>query len=617
MPGGYRRPRRMPPLLEIENLQVEGRPPGGRYQPIVKGISLSVERGEVLALIGESGSGKTTVSLASLGYARPGCRISGGQVRLDGEDVLAFSHYERRQLRGRRVAYVAQSAAAAFNPARTIGDQVTESARIHKLMSPAEANTRALELYRRLELPDPENLGRRYPHQVSGGQLQRLMAAMAMNSGPELLVLDEPTTALDVTTQIEVLTAFKEIIRQRDTAAIYVTHDLAVVAQIADRIIVMFDGKVMERGTTEDIIARPQDDYTRTLMAAVRPPPKADEEAADEAAPQSADEHAVVEVRSVTAGYGRLLPAIVLRDIDVSIGRGEVVGVIGESGCGKSTLARVISGLLPQLSGEIRHAGRSLPRAVRQRDKADLQRIQIVFQMPDVAVNPRHRVRDIIGRPLHLFLGMSREQRRGRVAELLDMVELPASFESRYPAELSGGQKQRVNLARALAAEPELILCDEVTSSLDTVVGAAIIRLLEHLQAELGLAYMFISHDLSTVASFADRIVVLYAGRVAEQGPTRDVLSPPYHPYTRLLLSSVPEMRTGWLEDVMTTREAMSGIARAVEITATGCPFYNRCPMAIEGRCDTELPPTREVKPGHVVLCHRELDDLAQEVARH
>ena len=608
----------MPSLLAIDDLEVEGRPPGRGYQPIVKGISLQVERGEVLALIGESGSGKTTVSLATLGYARPGCRISGGQVRLDGEDVLAMNPRERRRLRGRRVAYVAQSAAAAFNPARTIGDQVTESARLHRVSSRAEANARALALYRRLDLPEPESLGRRYPHQVSGGQLQRLMAAMAMSGGPELLVLDEPTTALDVTTQIEVLSAFKEIIRERGTAAVYVTHDLAVVAQIADRIVVMFDGEVMERGTTEEIIGRPRHEYTKALMAAVRPSPKAGAQArngAGERAPSG--ETALVEVRSLTAGYGRVLPTVVLREVGMRVERGEVVGVIGESGCGKSTLARVISGLLSQLSGQVLHAGRPLPRAARQRDKADLQRIQIVFQMPDVAVNPRHRVDDIIGRPLELFLGLGGEARRRRTRELLEMVELPAEFAARYPRELSGGQKQRVNLARALAAEPELILCDEVTSSLDTVVGAAIIRLLERLRKELGIAYLFISHDLSTVASFADRIVVLYAGRVTEQGSTRQVLAPPHHPYTRLLLSSVPEMRPGWLEDVMATREARSGIARAVELTERGCPFSKRCPLAIEGLCDREAPPVREPTPGHLIFCHRELDALGAGPGRH
>ena len=605
----------MTPLLQIEDLWVEGQPPDGNWMSIVKGVSLTVDRGEVLALIGETGSGKTTISLASLGYARAGCRISGGRVLLDGTDVLSLDTEGRRQLRGRRIAHVAQSAAAAFNPALTIGHQVTEAPSIHAVMSRAEAHERAVEMYRRLELPDPENLGGRYPHQVSGGQLQRLMAAMAMSCGPDLLVLDEPTTALDVTTQIEVLTAFKELIKQQDTAAIYVTHDLAVVAQIADRIVVLFDGEVVERGTTDQIVNRPQHGYTKKLMAAVRPPPKTGAEAGNgEDRDSRAGERPVIEVKDITAGYGRVRPLIVLRDVSLTVSRGQVVGVIGESGCGKSTLARVISGLLPQVSGEVLHNGTPLARTVGRRQKDDLQHIQIVFQMPDVSLNPRQRVRDILGRPLAFYMGMDAAKRRQRVAELLQMVELPPEFGSRYPRELSGGQKQRINLARALAAEPQVILCDEVTSSLDTVVGAAVIELLKRLQERLGVAYVFISHDLSTVASFADRIVVLYAGQVAEHGSTQSVLSPPYHPYTRLLLSSVPELRQGWLEDVLTTREAMSGIARGVEITDVGCPFYNRCPFAIDGVCDSETPPVREPAPGHRIACHRELQELPGEI---
>ncbi len=598
------------PLLRIEDLWVEGRPPGGRYVPILKGVSVSVNRGEVLALIGESGSGKSTVALAAMGYARPGCRIASGRVLLEETDVLTLPTARKRDFRGNRIAYVAQSAAAAFNPSLTIGYQVTESARIHRQIPLAQARRRAIETFRQLHLPGPEQMGKRYPHQVSGGQLQRLMAAMAMSSGPELLIFDEPTTALDVTTQIEVLRAFKDVIAQQNTAAIFVAHDLAVVVQIADRIVVMRDGEVVERGQTEDILHRPRHEYTKELMAAVRPPPSsgaAGTEGIDRTS--ETEDRAVLEVRNLTAGYGRVLKLAVLQDVNISIERGEVVGIIGESGCGKSTLARVMAGLLPQMSGEILVDGKEIPAAASKRRKTDLQRIQIVFQMPDVAVNPMHRVRDIIGRPLQLFLGMSARQRKARVGELLEMVELPAEFESRFPHELSGGQKQRVNLARALAAEPEVILCDEVTSSLDTIVGASIIRLLTRLQKQSGVAFAFISHDLSTVASFADRIVVLYAGRVVEKGPLQSVLAPPYHPYTRLLLSSVPKLRTGWLDDAMATREAQSGIAGAVETSDVGCPFANRCPLVIDKVCKNERPPIRTLAPGHEIQCHEQLLD--------
>ena len=509
----------MTALLEIDNLWVEGRPPGGEYQPIVKGVSLSVNRGEVLALIGESGSGKSTICLAALSYARPGCRFAGGKVLLEGQDILALDSEDRRPLRGAKVAYVAQSAAAAFNPALTIGSQVTEIAQVHKIMSAADADRRAVETYRSLDLPTPELLGGLYPHQVSGGQLQRLMAAMAVSCDPMLLLLDEPTTALDVTTQIEVLTAFKAVIKQHNSAAIYVTHDLSVVAQIADRIIVLNDGTIMEQGTTQQIVEQPTHEYTKKLMMAVRPPPRSTAGGGTTRDDPGATAAPVLEARGITAGYGRVNKKIVLRDVDLSVTSHQVVGVIGESGCGKSTLARVISGLLPQVSGEILHNGTTLSPAVEQRSKSDIQSIQIVFQMADVALNPRQRIRDIIGRPLEFYMNMGAAARSERVGELLELVELPRDFASRFPKELSGGEKQRVNLARALAAEPDVILCDEVASSLDTVVGAAIIELLKNLQEKLGVAYVFISHDLSTVASFADEIVVLYAGRVVERGP--------------------------------------------------------------------------------------------------
>ena len=440
------------------------------------------------------------------------------------------------------------------------------------------------------------------------------MAAMAMACGPDLLVLDEPTTAIDVTTQVEVLIAFKDLIKQNRMAAIYVTHDLSVVVQIADRIIVLYDGEVIEEGSTEQILHRPRETYTKALMAAVRPPPKVTVAARAQEGPEAGNPIAV-EVKSLSAGYGgprdgSAPKSMVLFDVDFAVPRGEVVGVIGESGCGKSTLARVISGLLPAASGELRFNGAILESNIRRRTLEELRRIQIVFQMPDVSFNPKKRVKQALGRPLRLYFGMDGPSCTERVRELLEMVELPPDYAERYPTDLSGGEKQRVNLARALAAEPDVILCDEVTSALDTVVGAAVIELLKHLQDSLGNAYVFISHDLSTVASFADRIVVLYAGRVVEQGTTQEVLSPPYHPYTRLLLASVPELRQGWLEEVRGTKEAISGIARAVEITLTGCPFFERCPVAIDGVCNRINPPGRTLSVDHVVACHREVSEL-------
>lgn len=600
----------MTALLEMRDLRIDSYDDSGNAAPVIKGVSFEVQQGEVVALIGESGSGKTTIGLSALAYSKPGLEFAGGEVLLDGCDVLTMTDKEKRDIRGRRIAYLAQSAAATFNPALTIGAQVTESAVLHGVLNQAAADKRAEELYHALDLPNPDGLlGQRYPHQVSGGQLQRLMAAMALTGKPDLLILDEPTTALDVTTQIEVLKSFKKVIKDEGAAAIYVSHDLAVVAQIADRIIVLHAGEIKEEGATEQIINRPTHEYTQRLMAAVRPTPAAVQGAVMIGAqPHQAP---ALETRQLTAGYGRqpngMPKFIVLRDINVTIQRGHVVGVIGESGCGKSTLARVFAGLLPAAIGEVLLDGEALAPTVKQRTRRQLQNIQIVFQMADTALNPRQRIEEIIGRPLNFYRGLKGKRRRDRVAELLQLVELPAEFMRRFPEELSGGQKQRVNLARALAAEPEILLCDEVTSALDTIVGANVIELLKKLRRETDVSFVFISHDLSTVAALADEIIVLYAGRVVEKGPVNQVLSPPYHPYTRLLIASVPELRVGWLESTMKTREALVGIDRVVTITETGCPFFDRCPLAIVGTCDNEFPAEKEVGSGHFIACHLDL----------
>lgn len=608
----------MTELLEVRGLKIAAPQRDGSEIPIVKGIDFDVKAGEVVALIGESGSGKTTISLGALGYTKPGLEFTGGSISLKGTDILTMGNDELRGLRGQKVAYLAQSAAATFNPAITIGEQVTESAVLHGVMTQEEATQRATELYHALELPDPELLGGRYPHQVSGGQLQRLMAAMALVGRPDLLVLDEPTTALDVTTQIEVLKAFKKVIQEEGSAAIYVTHDLAVVAQIADHIVVLYSGEVQEQGSVDQIINNPQHPYTKRLMAAAHAGPKPG--MGDKLDDTHAKDIANIEISDMTAGYGGIIngePAItVLRDINMSVKNAHVVGVIGESGCGKSTLARVIAGLLPPAKGEVKLDGTKLQGSFKQRSKEDLRKIQFVYQMADTALNPKQLIGEIIGRPIELFQGLKGKKKREKVAEMLRMVELPVEFENRYPAELSGGQKQRINLARSLAAQPQIMLCDEVTSALDSIVGSNVVKLLKRLRDLTGVSFMFITHDLSTVAAFADEIVVLYAGRIVEQGPVDEVLSPPFHPYTRLLISSVPEMKIGWLEETMKKREMAVGIARGVEITAVGCPFYNRCPIAIDGTCNRKTPPVHEPVAGHMISCHHALEDLVDAEAK-
>ncbi|OWJ69039.1 ABC transporter ATP-binding protein [Inquilinus limosus] len=540
----------MSATVQVSGLRVTARTEEGGKAVIVDDVGFTIRQGEVLALIGESGSGKTTIALATMGYCRGGCRIAGGSVNVFGREILALDRKTLRGLRGRQIAYIAQSAAAAFNPSRSIMAQVIESALIHGTMTADAARTKARQLFRELALPDPDRIGDRYPHQVSGGQLQRLMAAMALINDPELVIFDEPTTALDVTTQIEVLRAFKAVVRTRGTTGIYVSHDLAVVAQIADRIAVLRHGRLQETGPTERLVTAPEDGYTRQLIAAATPALRTIVEttAAAGAAP-------LLRVEELLAGFGALRPGtvppvIALQDIDLSIRRGRTLGVIGESGSGKSTLARVIAGLLPAARGRILLDGKALPATIQGRSRGQLRRIQIVFQNADTALNPARSVEQIIARPLAFYHGQGDRQRRQRLHRLLDLVRLPTAVADRLPGELSGGQKQRVNLARALAADPELILCDEVTSALDTVVGEAVLDLLTELQRELGVALMFISHDLGVVRSISHEVLVLRHGRTVEAGPTEQVLRAPQAGYTRLLLASVPELRAGWLEDM-------------------------------------------------------------------
>ncbi len=540
-------------LLEMRGLRIEGQS-SDAWQEIVHGVDLTLRRGEVLGLIGESGAGKSTIGIAGMGFARPGCRITGGSIVFDGIDLRKASAETLRRLRGSRIAYVAQSAAAAFNPAHRLIDQYAETAVLHGISSRGAAERDGRALFKRLRLPDPDRIGERYPHQVSGGQLQRAMVAMAMACRPDLIVFDEPTTALDVTTQIEVLAAIQSVVREFHTAAIYISHDLAVVAQMADRIMVLRHGNLVEEGTASRLIEAPQQDYTRRLLA-VRGHRK------DEAAPTV--DAPVLEIRGVSASYGGGVK--VLEDVSIKVGRGRTVAVVGESGSGKSTTARVITGLLPPLAGEVLFNGEVLPPACGKRSRDQLRHIQMIYQMPDVALNPRQRIRDIIGRPLTFYLGMTGKTRDTRVRELLHLIELdPDEYIDRFPGELSGGQKQRICIARALAAEPEVIICDEVTSALDQLVAEEILKLLQRLQNELGVTYLFITHDLATVKAIADEIVVMLRGRVVQQGGRQEVLTPPNHPYTDLLLSSVPEMQVGWLEALLADRAARKARGEAV-----------------------------------------------------
>ncbi len=451
-------------------------------------------------------------------------------------------------MRGVKIAYVAQSAAASFNPAHKLIDQFSETPVAHGVNSRAEADADAVDLFTRLQMPSPDTIGFRYPHQVSGGQLQRAMTAMALSCRPDLIIFDEPTTALDVTTQIEVLVTIRDIVEQFNTAAIYITHDLAVVAQMADKITVLRYGEMVEEANTRLMLSDPQENYTKSLWA-VRSFKKTAN--VPEIGPVP-----LCKVENVTAAYGDVP---VLHDISFEIHKGYTVAVVGESGSGKSTAARVITGLLPPKQGQVLYKGEAFPPDYRRRTKDQLRQTQMIYQMADTALNPRQRIRDIIGRPLSFYLGMKGAKKEARIRELLDMIELePNNFIGRFPGELSGGQKQRICIARAVAAEPEFIICDEVTSALDQLVAEGILRLLDRLQQELSLAYMFITHDLATVKAIADRVIVMLQGKIVEQGSKLSIFSPPHHEYTELLLSSVPEMDPDWLDRTLEERKNLS-----------------------------------------------------------
>jgi peptide/nickel transport system ATP-binding protein len=530
-------------LLEIKGLKIDGQS-DDQWKPIIKGLDLTLKRGEVLGLIGESGAGKSTLGLAGMGYARPGCRITEGTINFDGIDLINASEETRRGLWGSRIAYVAQSAAASFNPAHHLIDQTIETAVNHNIMPRDKAEADARDLYKRLQLPNPDTIGLRFPHQVSGGQLQRAMTAMAMSCRPDLIIFDEPTTALDVTTQVEVLAAMRDIVDQFNTAAIYITHDLAVVAQMAHRIMVLRYGNLVEEAPTRTMLKQPTQDYTKSLWA-VRKLQK----------PESPSDDIVLSVNAVDASYGGATNKV-LDNVSVKIPRGRTVAVVGESGSGKSTLARAITGLLPPSKGEILFNGKPLPAALANRERDTLRRIQMIYQSADTALNPRQQVRDIIGRPLEFYLGLKGAARDRKVVELLESIELDESYIDRFPSEMSGGQKQRISIARALAAEPEVIICDEVTSALDQIVQEEILSLLMKLQRDTNVTYIFITHDIATVRAIADEIVVMHRGKVVQQGLKSKVLNPPYPAYTELLLSSVPQMDPDWLTGLLAKRKS-------------------------------------------------------------
>jgi peptide/nickel transport system ATP-binding protein len=589
--------------IAVEKLHISVVGPNGEPHDIVQDVSFTVAPGEVLALIGESGSGKTTIALALMGYTRAGCHIRSGSIQVGDVDVTALNTDALVALRGRKIAYVAQSAAAAFNPAHRLIDQIIETSVVSGT-SRAVAIKRAHRLFTDLALPDPERLGQRYPHEVSGGQLQRAIAAMALMTEPDVIIFDEPTTALDVTTQVEVLQAFRNAVRNRGTTAVYVSHDLAVVAQMADRIAVLRRGSLQEIGRTDLLLRAPSSAYTKSLLNAYMAAAPVDTQRG--ASPP--ERTSLLELQEVHAHYGGARGVPALRDITISLDAGTMLGVVGESGSGKSTLARVLTGVLPTARGAIRLDGKLLAGSLEARSKDELRQIQLVTQSADTALNPAHSVRSILARPMVFYHGLSTSAANERVPALLERVKLDPTLADRRPGQLSGGQKQRVNLARALAAEPAVLICDEVTAALDTVVGLAITDLLKELQRSSGIAIIFISHDLRTVERVADEIAVMYAGQIVQISKAAALNGPLRHPYTELLASSIPTLRTDWLDQLASERLARDNLAddagdRPIPDRLRGCSFYGRCQLGQAGICDLAVPPLEHAANGSLIRC--------------
>lgn len=668
------------PLLRIDSLHVDYFTRRGPLHA-VRAVSVSVDRGEVIGLVGESGSGKSTVAYAVVRCLPSNAHIARGKILFEGVDLLQLPEADLHRLRGRRIGMVYQDPNTSLNPALPLGEQVAEVLRHHLSLSGTAAVRATMELFERVNLPDPAFMLRKFPHEVSGGEKQRVLIAMAFALDPALIILDEPTTALDATTAAEILDLIRSLQLETGVSALYITHDLGIVARVARRLSVIYAGEIVEEGPADVVLTQPRHPYTRMLVASVPNPyrlrqrrlpafagdppdlhappsgcifrlrcpfaqtacaagpvvlsgagPHRDaciraEESILHPLPQpgppplgalrQVKDAALLEVSRLSVRYRRrsLVDQLLRRPPETvqavvsatfTIRRGETLGLVGESGCGKSSLARALVGLEP-FTGGLTMDGRSLTGP----DEMDIdyrRAIQIVFQHPDSSLNPRQTVGTIIGRPLRLYGLAHGSQLRHKVLEMLERVHLPPAYATRYPHQLSGGEKQRVAIARAFAPQPRLVICDEITSGLDVSVQASIVNLLADLQEEQGTAYLFISHDLNLVRHIADRVAVMYLGKVVELCQTTDLLQPPYHPYTEALLSAVPVPDPG----LQARRVRLSGSLPSPKNPPSGCPFHTRCPRKMGTICELQEPPLVEVRRGHWIACHIELATLEQ-----
>ncbi|MGI9335052.1 MAG: dipeptide ABC transporter ATP-binding protein [Gammaproteobacteria bacterium] len=671
--------------LSIDGLSLAYRTHRGLMH-VLRGIDLVVHPGTVVGLVGESGSGKSTLAYAVVRYLSGNATVLDGSITFGGEDLLHAPERELRLVRGTRVGMVYQDPATALNPTLRLGEQLVEGLRYHENLDRAGAMARALELMRRVNLAHPESMLRRFPHEVSGGEKQRVLIAMAFACRPRLLLFDEPTTALDATTASGILDLIRELQRETQIAALYITHDLGNVAEVAQRVNVIYAGEIVEEGEVDAVLREPAHPYTRMLLASVPNPhrhghakreqlttftglppdlytvppgcvfatrcpfvepacrttkpvltgsgetqrtaclraheigqlPLASHEqrAPAESAGTLAGIPTLISLENIRVTYGRdsVLDSLLrepshrvqaVAGVDLEIQAGRTLGLVGESGCGKSTLARALLGLVP-FEGTIRTNGAAMVAAT---DMSAAYRLstQIVFQHPDLSLNPRMRIGAIVGRPLELYEGIYGAALRRRVCELLEQVRLPADYAGRRPHELSGGEKQRVAIARAFAPRPRLVVCDEITSGLDVSVQASILNLLSDLQREYATAYLFITHDLNVVQHFADEIAVMYLGRIVERcAATGAALAPPYHPYTEALLGAVPVPDPA----IEVRKVRLEGSLPGPANPPRGCRFATRCPRKLGPLCEQEAPAMVAAGQRHYLACHIPVDEL-------
>ena len=666
-------------FIDVKNLSIGYTSRSGSIIPVLRNVSLEIHRGESIGLVGESGSGKSTLALAALGYFKRGLRVLNGSVNFDDVDMLQLDRDNLQTIRGRRLALIPQNSGQSLTPTLRIGQQVAESLRLHGDLNDKQFTARVIDLLTQVRLPDPEALVSRYPHELSGGQQQRVAIAMALAGEPDALLLDEPTTGLDVTTQAHILELLRDLARERNMAMLYVSHDLGAISRVCDRVVVMYAGEIVLKGSTRQVLLAPRHPYAYGLLASIprlnqtslpisldgRPPmpdeaingcafsdrcaladdkcrstppplsrissgehvrcfhsdkisqmPTANKKPSRQASLTSNKAKQMLKLSDLAISYakssflenlisGKQPSPATVEGINITIEKGETLGLVGESGSGKSTILKTIAGLISPKDGTISlHGEAKLTAKVEDRSALNLRQIQMIFQNPDDSLNPRHTVAQILAQPLRLYFGLSGDALRQRSAELVERVRLGAHYLDRLPSQLSGGEKQRVAVARAFAAEPEIVLCDEVTSALDVSVQAAVLDLLDVLKTHQGTTYIFVSHDLAVVKAISDRVAVLYQGRLCEIGPADAVYNAPFHPYTDLLLGAVLEPNPDF------TPKLSADDVVELSPPATGCPFQRRCPRKLGKICETDTPPAQMTSPSHIINCHIPSDDL-------